>query len=377
MSKRQGDIRDGGDRMAALDGLRGFAALAILLFHMEGFITPGRLLGHGYLAVDLFFVLSGFVVARRYGRRLDTGMSFRAFAAVRMRRLWPMALVGLVLSLLVAAHPFRRSGAASPGELAAWATFGALLLPNPFAPAGAVLWINGPAWSLHFELLANALFAAQHRRWRGAFLFALIGLALALLVVWACKLGTLGEGAKLSTYSLGLARVLYGFPAGVLICRLHETGRLPRLSLSPWLVIGVSLLILAAPEFGRWQGLADIAAVAVVFPALVACAVSSPCGAWSARLFGRLSELSYPLYTIHPALIAFLVAFAIRSGLPQPLWTAASLPIMAATAGAAWLAHRWIERPLMRRARKATAQLEAVKPGAPRLPPLLEVVDAL
>jgi peptidoglycan/LPS O-acetylase OafA/YrhL len=311
--------------------------------------------------VDLFFMLSGFVIAHAYEDKLRAGMGFGAFAGRRLRRLWPMAVLGTVLSIAVLACP-PLSGDAGGGaaSLVAWGVFGALLLPNLFAPAGTVLWANGPAWSLHFELVANGLYAVQQGRWTGRFLAVLIAAAFAVLAVWAWKLGSLGEGGKLATYTLGLGRVLFAFPMGVLLHRLHREGRLPRANVSPWALVATACAVLAAPDLGRAQGAFDLFAVALVFPALVALAASCRCGPRTARVFAAVGELSYPLYCLHPPIIRTLVVGAMLLGAPPAWWAALSFPVMGITVALAWAAHRFIERPwAMRKRAPAKSTLAA------------------
>jgi peptidoglycan/LPS O-acetylase OafA/YrhL len=136
-------------RFGTLDGLRGLAAILILFYHLGNgapVLTPS-----GYLAVDLFFALSGFVLSHAYEARLRDGFTLREFALVRLIRVYPMALVGAAIGVFL-----------SSGH------YGVLLLPD-FGGAGALYPVNVSLWSLAFELIVNFAYAALavHLNWRG------------------------------------------------------------------------------------------------------------------------------------------------------------------------------------------------------------------
>ncbi|MCB2057920.1 MAG: acyltransferase [Novosphingobium sp.] len=89
-----------GARLSQLDGLRGIAALAIMLFHLAAvFHTSGPFV-RGYLFVDLFFLLSGFVLAVSTERKLASGIGALEFAASRFVRLWPLVAVGVGVAVV-------------------------------------------------------------------------------------------------------------------------------------------------------------------------------------------------------------------------------------------------------------------------------------
>src|SRR5579863_2770853 len=95
-------------RFLGLDGLRGICAITVMLGHCELLFRPGVVVCHSYLAVDMFFMLSGFVISASYDRRFEEGLSTRAFLAARLKRLTPVYWGGMVLctlAALVAPHP--------------------------------------------------------------------------------------------------------------------------------------------------------------------------------------------------------------------------------------------------------------------------------
>jgi peptidoglycan/LPS O-acetylase OafA/YrhL len=179
----------------ALNGMRGVAAIAVMLFH--GVALVGPIFPRGYLAVDLFFVLSGFVIAHAYGDRLGSTLSLPDFALIRIIRFWPLYALGLCLGiirelLLIVTHS---NYALSLPLLIVASGLGLASLPLPLAQRGDNLFpINVPSWSLFFELLVNIVYAAVRPRLSTTLLVIAIvanGLAL-VLTAPATGLGHVG-----------------------------------------------------------------------------------------------------------------------------------------------------------------------------------------
>src|SRR5437016_4136883 len=142
-----------------LDGLRGVAALAVAILHTNINMGSAPWLPHAYLAVDFFFVLSGFVVAFAYDQKLLTDMTFFGFMRVRLIRLSPMIVAGTILGafyLLMRTH--LEPGAI--GYIAVAVLFGVLLLPLDLVVGTEQYPLNVPSWSLLFELISNVCYAA-------------------------------------------------------------------------------------------------------------------------------------------------------------------------------------------------------------------------
>jgi peptidoglycan/LPS O-acetylase OafA/YrhL len=297
------------NRFTTLDALRGAAAIGIILYHSNPdspLAVPG-----GYLAVDLFFVLSGFVIALNYEDRLRKGMEVREFLALRAIRLWPMLLVGALLGIaLYGGHA---------GMI--------FLLPYPYAEG--LYPSNPPLWSLLFEAVAYFGFAIIIHRLPNSGLAALLivsGLALAGFVHFGDK--PLFElGAFWNSVPAGLARLSVSFTAGMLICRLRRgQGLHHRASHYAWLLPAALLGVLLFAR-GETYGLA---AIFLFFPALVWFATK-----WDLpfpRLGNTLGALSYPLYCIHMPILALTAP-------PRPIvWLALIV--------ASLLLDRYLDRPM-------------------------------
>jgi peptidoglycan/LPS O-acetylase OafA/YrhL len=147
----------------ALDGLRGLAALAVALFHAAIFFPALTVIApaNGYLAVDFFFVLSGFVLAHAYSERFAKGMTACAFMGRRLRRLYPLYLLSLALWLPLGIRGLM-SRTLDPRQTIIAAVAALLYLPAP--QSFLVYPLNPPTWSLFYELAANLFFAVIGRR---------------------------------------------------------------------------------------------------------------------------------------------------------------------------------------------------------------------
>ena len=175
--------------IAALTGLRGIAACWVAAYHGHEFGSlagpPGILLRHGYLAVDVFFVLSGFVMGLSYARLFAPGFraaSFGAFLLRRAARVYPLYIGMTCLAALFAiAHVWRHGGDA--WSLARQGIFN-VTLTQAWGFAGA---FDGPAWSISTEFAAYLLFpvliAATLGRGRATFLTSMLVASVAVIVV--------------------------------------------------------------------------------------------------------------------------------------------------------------------------------------------------
>lgn len=281
----------------ALDGLRGIAALAVVSYHACGYFALGFSPGHAYLAVDFFFMLSGFVISYAYDSRLRQGMGGWVFLKARLLRLYPMVFLGVAIGTLafLAWAVTKHSGAA--GQILRAACFNALLLPTP-AMAPLSRWafpVDTPLWSLAFELWINLFYAF------GFVLLARRGLGLAcalgavLLAATALTHGGLNVGYAWSDFYLGGARVLFPFMFGVVLCRTLA-GHAGRYRAAHLVALALLALLVAPAAWGAWF---DIAAVLLGFPVIVAAGSMAAPNRWLDPLWRWLGAISYPLYTIH------------------------------------------------------------------------------
>src|SRR5688572_22562421 len=207
-----------------LDGLRGIAALAVVIFHFMEWIFPdinNNFIGHGFLAVDFFFCLSGFVIGYAYDDRIRQ-MGIAGFFKARLIRLHPLVILGSVLGLLgYLLDPFALPMAYEAGRVALLFICSLLLIPLPVMEERAfnLFAFNAPSWSLFWEYVANIFYALV--------LFKIGRRSLAVLIIVAAvgicfvsyRAGNLLGGWAGSNFLDGGARVAYSFLAGLFIYR--------------------------------------------------------------------------------------------------------------------------------------------------------------
>lgn len=342
------DAGGGTERFVVLDGLRGLAAFAVIVDHVHssflGELLPGR-----YLAVDFFFVLSGFVLAHVYGRRLAGGMTPLQFLRARVIRLYPLyilaAAIGAVLALLYAVKGW--SGAA-PQQVASALLFAVFLIPcpPPFSIwANAPYPLNGPSWSLFFELFVNAVYALVARWITPRLCLVLMGVGAALLVPTAFGFGRLDGGFAWSNFIAGFPRVTFGFFAGVWLYHLHLKRTLP--ALPPWAAYLALFAILAAPAQGLWRAGFDLAAALFLFPAVVALSANSQAKGAGLRASAFMGLVSYGVYVLHVPIWGWLQLVLDALGLAPPGLANVALTALLAGAGA-WALHWTYDAPLRR-----------------------------
>ena len=292
-------------RFEALDMLRGLAAVLLVVFHAYWTSAEANPWSKAWLGVDLFFALSGFVLAHAYLDRLRTGMPLTTFMKLRLIRLYPLYIAGtLIGAALWWLLQVRAGEAPDLGLLALTLGWQAAFLPVPPAHCidGNLFYpLNGPAWSLFFELLINLCLALSARFLRPAVLAAIIAAAAIWLIAVAVNRQTLDVGWSWPTIWDGGARTAFSFFAGVALYRLHLRRKAP--AVSAWLIAAG---LLGWITFGRGQGwLFDLASVFLVFPLLIWFGASATGGAMTRR-FGLWSgTISYPIYALHVPLLDF------------------------------------------------------------------------
>ncbi len=327
-----------------LDQMRGAAALAVMVYHACLGIGWGGVLPGGYLAVDVFFVISGFVIAYAYDARVG-GLGVAGFLRVRLIRLYPLYALGLLLGVAVVVEQALR-GANTHGWAVALAA-NAFFLPAPPTPWGKLVIspIDVPGWSLILEIWINLAFALFHRRLSTAMLALIVGCAGFALALLAFIVGVKFTGGQSwDTAEVGVVRVCFSFPLGVLMYRLRD--RLPNLaSLAP-LVAPALLILFCIPSSGP----GDFLFVTVASPLLVAAAAQAS----RAPLAGFGADTSYAIYVLHFPLMVMVRDLCLASHAPiaMPLFACAAAVVVLA-----YLADRFYDRPMR-------AWLSAIWPSA-------------
>ena len=348
-------------RYEILDGLRGVAAVLVVAYHLFETYYGGSAdqpINHGYLAVDFFFVLSGFVIGYAYDDRWDR-MSTWSFFKRRLIRLHPMVIFGTLFGAVMFYF-----GSCSTFQLInetpwymvvlvmLWC-FTMIPLPNGMDIRG---WgetnpLNGPAWSLQWEYLANFLYALVIRRFSKVLLgicvviFACFTIILCLNIdvtgflgerSWAAYTVVGGWSTTPDQLQVGATRLLYPFFCGLLISRLmiatpHPqeengdskmvNGKLSNCKLRGgfWWCSLFIVILLCMPWLGlgtegdsRWtNGLYEAFCILICFPIIVAIGAGSSVKGGKSEAINRfLGEISYPIYITHYPLIYMQMSWA-------------------------------------------------------------------
>lgn len=359
-----------------LDALRGVAALLVVFHHVfEGFafaeyvndVGDGTIvhLNHGYLAVDFFFLLSGFVIGYAYDDRWQRGFTLKAFFSRRIIRLHPMvvfaAVVGLITFLLQGS--VRWDGSSVPLSLAMLAMLATMFM-IPAAPGspyevrgnGEMFPLNGPAWSLFFEYIGNILYALVIHRLSNRVL-TIVTAVLGVILVWmtagdAMGTGMFGVGWTLEGMNFwgGLMRMLFPYTLGMLMARHFRPVKIRG---AFWIASIVLTLLFMVPYIPGnspvcWNGVFEAVCIVIIFPVLLwAGASDHPGSAKEAALCSFLGDISYPLYIVHYPLFYLFYSWLIRTETysitqcwPQTIAT------VAGSIALAWIALRFYDMPI-------------------------------
>lgn len=294
------------DRFVVLDGMRGLAALAVITDHVPSEIMrtllPGRC-----LAVDFFFILSGFVLAHVYGERLARGMPLLSFMRARVVRLYPLylaaVLISFAMSVIVALKGWE--------PYALWQVFTSLVFALVLVPCPPALslWPNapfplvGPSWTLFFELAINAVYGLVGR-------FLTPGLCIGFMIIGASGLSVAAinnwdvGGHAWSNILGGLMRVTFGFFAGVWLYKMRDRWKAP--ALPAWAAFAVLFAALAMPAPASLRPYWDLAATLFVFPPLVAMSANARVGGAQLKACAFVGMVSYGVYILHVPLFAWV-----------------------------------------------------------------------
>ncbi|MDE6271153.1 MAG: acyltransferase [Muribaculaceae bacterium] len=356
-------------RYHILDGLRGVAAVLVILYHFgEAFaVNPvTQFMNHGYLAVDFFFVLSGFVLGYAYDKPMASGrLTSGGFMLRRVIRLHPM----VVLSVLLGAIAYLIQGSVRwdgtpvpPHMLAGALVLGLVLIPVlPFSGTdvrgnGEMFPLNGPSWSLFFEYIGSILYAFWLHRLGKRALWVVVVLSGAGLM--AVLLGNmsgfyhLGMGWSLADCGFlgGFLRLSFSFSAGLLLSRSIKPRRVRG---SFWICTAVIVALFSCPyvtadgEPSVLNALYDGVCTLFIFPALVwlgACGQTTD--SFSTATCDKLGRLSYPVYIVHYPLMYLFYAWVWNNGYSFSHAWPVCVAIFVAVIILAWISLRCYDEPV-------------------------------
>lgn len=350
-----------------LDGLRGVAAVIVVIFHLFETFTGGnnmkQIINHGYMAVDFFFVLSGFVIGYAYDDRWGK-MSLWGFFKRRLIRLHPMIVAGMLVGAVT--FYFQESSVVFPviGTVPLWkmlivALIGCTLLPVP--PSLDIRgWtemhpLDGPAWSLFFEYIANILYALFIRKFSNKLLALLVFIAGVALIQFAVTSpgGDIIGGWSLepAQMRIGFTRLLYPFFAGLFLSRVTQPGRIKHAFLwcSLILVVVLSLPRIGGTEHLWMNGLYDALCIIFIFPLIVYIGASGEVKKrFPSKINRFLGEISYPIYITHYPLIYLFTAWVANHQISMQTSVPVALGVLTASIIMAYLFFKLYDLPVRR-----------------------------
>jgi len=354
-----------------LDALRGLAAIGVVVFHMGQVFAPLATPG-GYLAVDLFFMMSGVVLSNAYEARFRAGMGTLEFMRIRMIRLYPLYFLGLLCGIVVTVASMlgRNSVNWDGSSLAAAILLALLFLPNLSGrPVDTLFPLNVPCWSLFLEIVVNLLFVLC---WPLLTVRRLIAVALLSgVVVGAATLhvGNADQGATAATLAVGLVRTIFGFTVGVLIARHVRSRRRAESNWGVLAIVAVVAIAIAGWPQGTSRAIWDAVCVLVVLPLAVWWGTLVDPGARLRRIATFLGVTSYAVYVLHSPVSSVLNSVTRYIGgrtggdIGAP-WL--GLAVLAALLAGAWLVDRHFDTPVRRLLGRLIPGGRAVRSAPPR-----------
>jgi peptidoglycan/LPS O-acetylase OafA/YrhL len=342
----------------ALDGLRGIAALVVLALHALTPVNLDYIVPHAVLAVDFFFLLSGFVIGYAYERRLLVNLSVKEFIRIRLIRLYPLILVGTIFGFLVFClkSVFEHHAAESSLTMVVALVCSIFMLPTSLIHDQgweSIYPFNPPAWSLFFEILINVIYALVLRKLSGRAFKAILVFGCLVVFVQTYYLNAVTGGETLRTIVCGFGRVVFPFFFGIFLFRWQLAHNGFRFSL-PVIILSLLLVATLICPSGPFKWIYESAIVVFIFPAIVILgATTEPSPAVRATcLF--LGKLSYPLYILHYPFVRLFSHLARVLGVrSDQMWIIVSVEMICAVVFAtiamkvfdepvrAWLTMHW------------------------------------
>lgn len=325
-------------RYDILDGLRGVAALMVLLYHVFNdaksfYVWPAPVneFYHSFLGVDFFFILSGFVMGYAYDRQWNNHMTLGSFIRRRLIRLHPMVIMDVLLGVVafLIQGCTRWDGTVVTLQALMLSTLLALFLipsPTPLDVRGntEAFPLNGPHWSLFFEYIGSLLYGLLLHRLPTKWLCVWVACSILFITAYAFlnEDGGIAYGWSSEPMNLlgGALRMLYAYPMGLLMARMFREHSPEPLRGHIFLLSSLVLVVtLGMPSLGMLDDadtIYQLVCLLFVFPAIIWYAARGTVSGWRQKIVSFLGRLSYPLYAIHFPLIYLYITWVGRDGHP-------------------------------------------------------------
>jgi peptidoglycan/LPS O-acetylase OafA/YrhL len=349
-----------------LDALRGIAAIGVVVFHMGRVFAPITAPG-GYLAVDLFFMMSGVVLSHAYEARFRAGMGTLDFMRARLIRLYPLYLLGTLfgIGVTLASLLGRNIQNWDLSSLVQAALLALFFLPNFSArPVNQLFPLNIPCWSLFLEILVNLLFVVlwpllTSRRLIAVSLLTGAGVCLAI-----AHQGSIDQGSIASSLSVGLARTVFGFSVGVLIARHIRHAHRAQSNLKVLAIVAVVVVAITGWPKGDWRAIWDALCVLVVFPLMVYCGTLIDPGPRLRSIATFLGVTSYAIYVLHSPLSSVLNSATRVFGGGAAAGAVTSYlgaAVLAVLLTGCWLVDRYFDMPIRRQLSRVVPKMQPLR----------------
>lgn len=331
--------------LVALDGLRGIAAAVVMFFHAAVIFGGQQRFPFAVLAVDLFFMLSGFVLLTAYGDKLASRrLTFLDYCLTRAIRLYPMILisVGLVLPYWTFVDP------QAVGNIAGAALAACIGLPwLGLSESASISPLNVPEWSLVFELLISVAFGLVSTRLTTTVIMVVVLIAGSVELGWTLHQRTFSAGFLVSEFWWGLPRVAFPFFLGM---GLERVFRRWQLRFGPASLMGCATAFLVAVSpvgLIRLPIAALPVVIAVLFPLIVFITAATTLRGFGQRLSAWAGGLSYPAYLVHMPVYYWLRYALSEAGIDTHRHGAAyQVAAFVLALAVAYAALRWYDVPL-------------------------------
>jgi len=304
-----------------LDGLRGTAAILVVIFHLfEAYfpVMANHPMHHGYLAVDFFFLLSGFVVGYAYDDRWSR-MSTWEFFKIRLVRLHPLVILGTIIGAICFWFDPFTNGAEHTKliQLIGVMLLSFTLLPSPDIRGwGETHVLDGPCWSLLQEYIGNIIYGFFGRKMTKTALWILViisGIALIIVATWR---GDLATGWGYNTIWIAFVRMMFPFFAGLLLFRSGKRIHMPH----AYIFCSLLLVVLFFMPTFKYNGIYEAACIIIAFPVIVAAGAGGEIrGRWL-KLCNFSGQISYPIYITHyPFIYIYTMWIALKKPAPAQI----------------------------------------------------------
>ncbi len=302
---------------STLDAIRGLAAIAVMILHYAGHNGLGWM-PRAWMAVDLFFILSGFVLMHSYSEKIKQGKyNLLGFIKIRLIRLMPLYIIGLFLGYLGMVYSCMLPAGSCEKNVIPALSHGLFLLPyftNIMWPFGfgvenMIFPLNAPAWSLFFELLVNLVFFYWLAKFQKLDSIFIVGIGFIGLLLAYFLHGSVNGGWGINNFHIGFPRVIYHFFIGILVYTKYQ-----KYGLNSKLVAFISILLLML-AFAFDSSLVSMLTLFFLSPFVVLANAKVTLNGLAERICTWLGDISYPLYIVHWPIFQLLYLFGNLKGL--------------------------------------------------------------